>query len=318
MMIKVRDLFDLSYGVNLEYNKMEPAANGIPFIGRCSTNNGVVGYVKKVQGLKENPANTISVAASGSVLESFLQEQPYYSGRDLFYLKPKQALTKKQMLFYCMILRSNKYRYSYGRQANRTLGKVLIPRLEEIPKWVDEVDIPEQPSSKPCYSKKLSLQDRAWQYFNIGSLFDVRGTKTTLLAELKKMVGEKYPYITTQSSNNGVAGDYGHCTEKGNVITIESAVTGYATYQGKPFSASDHIEQLKIIGSQRLNRCIALFLVTLLNKNQYRYSYGRKRSQQRIKEEKIKLPITDQGQPDWHFMESYIKSLPYSSNLTKL
>ena len=29
----------------------------------------------------------------------------------------------------------------------------------------------------------------------------------------------------------------------------------------------------------------------------------------------IKLPVTEKNDPDWQFMEDYIKSLPYSSNL---
>lgn len=29
----------------------------------------------------------------------------------------------------------------------------------------------------------------------------------------------------------------------------------------------------------------------------------------------IKLPIDNNGKPEWQFMEDYIKSLPYSSNL---
>jgi hypothetical protein len=33
-----------------------------------------------------------------------------------------------------------------------------------------------------------------------------------------------------------------------------------------------------------------------------------------MKKTKIKLP-SDDGKPDWQFMEDYIKSLPYSSNL---
>jgi len=30
---------------------------------------------------------------------------------------------------------------------------------------------------------------------------------------------------------------------------------------------------------------------------------------------KIKLPVDDNGNPDWEFMEDFIKSLSYSSNL---
>ena len=54
-----------------------------------------------------------------------------------------------------------------------------------------------------------------------------------------------------------------------------------------------------------------MFLVTILNLEKYRYNYGRKASQARMKERSIKLPAKN-GQPDWQFMEKYIKSLPYS------
>ena len=30
---------------------------------------------------------------------------------------------------------------------------------------------------------------------------------------------------------------------------------------------------------------------------------------------KIKLPVTPEGNPDWQFMEDYIKSLPFSRNI---
>ena len=34
-----------------------------------------------------------------------------------------------------------------------------------------------------------------------------------------------------------------------------------------------------------------------------------------IEDTDIKLPVTPNGEPDWRFMEDYIKSLPYSKNL---
>ena len=63
-----------------------------------------------------------------------------------------------------------------------------------------------------------------------------------------------------------------------------------------------------------MNKYIALFLTTILNLEQYRYNYGRKCSQTRMKEISIKLPAKN-NQPDWQFMEDYIKSLPYSKSL---
>lgn len=147
-MIKVKDLFDVVYGVNLEYNKMIPSVSGIPFIARTSVDNGIVGYVEKMENITANPAHTISVACSGSVLESFLQEQDYYSGHHVYYLSPKKPMNKEKMLFYCMVLRANKYRYSYGRKANRTLKNILIPLLEDIPTWAKNIKLPKKPTNK--------------------------------------------------------------------------------------------------------------------------------------------------------------------------
>ncbi len=39
-----------------------------------------------------------------------------------------------------------------------------------------------------------------------------------------------------------------------------------------------------------MNKYIAMFLVTILNLEQYRYNYGRKASQTRLKEIKINYP----------------------------
>ena len=57
-----------------------------------------------------------------------------------------------------------------------------------------------------------------------------------------------------------------------------------------------------------------MFLVTILNLEQYRYNYGRKASQTRLKEIAIQLPSSD-NKPDFEFMENYIKSINYSSVL---
>lgn len=137
-MQKVSELFHVRYGVNLELNALEQVGDGINFVSRTAKNNGVSARVRPVKGIDPIPAGTISVAGGGSVMESFLQTEPYYSGRDLYYLTAKVPMTEQQKLYYCTCLRANKYRYNYGRQANRTLKDILIPSLDEIPVWVEE------------------------------------------------------------------------------------------------------------------------------------------------------------------------------------
>jgi hypothetical protein len=137
-MKKVSEIFDVKYGVNLELNALKQTPDGINFVSRTAKNNGVSARVARVRGIEPLAAGTISVAGGGSVMESFLQTDVYYSGRDLYCLNAKIPLTDAEKLYYCACLRANKYRYNYGRQANRTLRDILIPSPEEIPSWVNE------------------------------------------------------------------------------------------------------------------------------------------------------------------------------------
>lgn len=136
-LVALSTLFSVTYGVNLELNKMVLNADGIPFVGRSDRNNGVTAKVLPVLGTKPNPAGTLSVAGGGSVLATFLQIEPYYSGRDLFYLSALVPMSDSEKLYYCACIRSNRYRYSYGRQANKTLKELLIPDFNAVPNWVN-------------------------------------------------------------------------------------------------------------------------------------------------------------------------------------
>lgn len=136
-LVPLSQLFSVTYGVNLELNRMTIQAGGIPFVGRSDRNNGVTAYVAPMADLVPNPAGSLSVAGGGSVLATFLQREPYYSGRDLFYLEPHAEMTDDQKLYYCLCIRSNRYRYNYGRQANKTLKDIPLPALDDLPAWVN-------------------------------------------------------------------------------------------------------------------------------------------------------------------------------------
>lgn len=135
-LIPLSDLFDVNYGVNLDLNKLETEPSGINFVSRTSKNNGVSSRVKMIDGIEPLPAGVLTVAAGGSVLETFVQDSPFYSGRDLYWLRPKVQLTLEEKLYYCSCIRKNRHKYSYGRQANRTLKNILIPSLDSVPEWV--------------------------------------------------------------------------------------------------------------------------------------------------------------------------------------
>lgn len=221
-------------------------------------------------------------------------------------------MSKEEMIFFSLCIRANKYKYNYGRAANKTLKEILIPSEMPLDFRKITLDKISLPSSKPVIQKAFDICHENWSLFEIRDLFTITGSKTTPLIELMEYGEGKYPYVTTQATNNGVEGFYNYHTENGNVLTVDSAVLGFCSYQPLPFSASDHVE--KLIPKFELNKDIAMFLTTIINQEQYRYNYGRKCSQTRMKGRSIKLPSKNK-QPDFEYMENFIKSLPYSSSL---
>ena len=133
----------------------------------------------------------------------------------------------------------------------------------------------------------------------------------------KELKEGNYFWVTTSNKNNGVSGFHCEFSETGNAFTIDSATDGKCFYQELPFIGSDHVEILRIKEeyNQYLNIYTANYLTTILNFYLDKYAYERKRAQERIINETLYLPTTDKDKPDWDYMEKFIKSLPYSSNL---
>ena len=222
-------------------------------------------------------------------------------------------MTLQEKLFYCVCLRKNKYRFSFGRQANQTLKDLELP--SKVPRWVNEISI-DKPLLKESFSKnKIELSERKWVKFRYDNkkLFKI---KRGVGARKKDIVkGGIIPFITSIDNNNGLTGKVMiKPTHQSNVISVNrNGSVGEAFYQPKEFCST---EDVHIFNPQfELNPYRAMFLITLIKKEKYRYNFGRKWGLERMNKTIIMLPVDDNNNPDWQFMEDYIKSLPYSSNL---
>jgi len=159
-------------------------------------------------------------------------------------------------------------------------------------------------SQKINESNQIDMSN--WKEFKLNKLFSIGGTTTTPTTKIRGNFGE-FPHVTTQTTNNGIRFYSSIYTEKGNVLVVDSAVLGWMTYQEKKFSASDHVE--KLIPLFNFNKEIGLFISTVWNLIYAKkvFNYKRKASQKAIKECSIPLPKDKNNEPDWKFMEEYIK-----------
>lgn len=310
-LLKLSEVFDTEYGNSLALSEM--IEGKIPFIARGSKNNGISAYVAELsKDIKLFEGHCITVALSGSVLECFYQKNHFYTGYHIKVLKPINELSEIEMLIYCSLIRANKYRYNFGRQANRTLENIKIPHPNEVKKIASNFKSPNEPSNEPDTVLKMKLDDRDWGWFIYEDIFNIcKGKRLTKL----NMEEGATPFVGAIDSNNGVS----ECINdepifSGNTITVSyNGSVAEAFYQPSQYWASDDINILS--NDSYFNPFIGMFLITLIKQEKYRFSYGRKWHKARMEKSKIKLPVDSKGEPDWQFMEDYIRSLPYSSNL---
>ncbi len=78
--------------------------------------------------------------------------------------------------------------------------------------------------------------------------------------------------------------------------------------------ASDDVNVL-YAKNWEMNKYNAMFIITVIKANKYRFSYGRKWTLEKMKESIIKLPISQPNVPDFDYMEQYIKKLSYSDKI---
>lgn len=314
-MIKISDLFDVEYGNSFELNRLTETENGINFISRTAKNNGVSAKVERIESVCPFPAGLITVSLGGTVLEAFLQPTPFYTGYHIYILSPKIELTDTQKLFYCSCIRANKYRYNYGRQANKTLKEIHIPSLEDLPKWTEQLDLNLDCVKLSAKTGQLApLNQLKWKLFPLSELFTISKGKRLTKADMNTGLT---PFIGATEFNNGITNYIDQQPiHLGNTITIpyNGNSVAEAFYQPEPFWATDDVNVL--YPKFELNVYIAMFLITLFRQEKYRFNYGRKWNLIRMNKSLINLPVNENGQPDFKFMEDYIKSLPYSSHLT--
>lgn len=97
-------------------------------------------------------------------------------------------------------------------------------------------------------------------------------------------------------------------SHQGNLITVAydgAVATGKAFYQPDAFWASDSVAVL--YPRFALNEKIALFLIPLIEKAGEKFHYDEKWTKPEMEQSIIYVPVTQNGSPDWNYMEEFMR-----------
>ena len=334
---KLGDLFTEMYKaeahIKAEYDFHDtPGDNTIKFISRTENNNGCDCYIVNdgLSGIEKGEA--IVIGDTTATLS--YQADPFVCG-DHIVICRADWINLYSALFLISILKREKYKYSYGRAfkmqlISETHVKLPVaadgqPGWDFMEKYIKSLRCkPVTTSNKNCFSQRLDVD--TWKEFAISDIFEMLNGKCITKEEIDENPGT---FIAVQSGeeNNGILGkiDKDYCREMNYTLTERPCLTvartgsaGYVSYQQYGCVVGDSAKILLIKNNENPNSYVYLFLKTILISNKYKYTYGRKVTEDKYLKERIVLPakiVDGEHEPDWEFMEQYIKSLPYGDRI---
>lgn len=324
-MPKVSDLFEI-YDGSLNLIDLDEDSNGINFVGASRFNNNITGKVKLCPRMQVFEAGCITVPADGnSQLYACVQSEPFVANVAVKVLVSKVNMLDLEKWFYCYCLRENKELYSYGRKVRSRLAAIELP--DNIPDWVYDckLDLPKTEVG----SEIPELITANWKNFKLGDLFSItRGSFNTMPEECTD-AEVQLRLVGRSISDNGIWPTTFGCTRQyfdlmhsgmsgfhkyfrqNSLAVLTDGDAGFTTFQYGGFVASSKAAILTP-KSFRLSPHIGLFIATFIRVQRGLWGNNRIYTPEMIANTKIKLPATSTGEPDWNFMELYMRSLPYS------
>ena len=321
----IDEIFSVGSGKRLETRNKVPGTTA--FIGATDNTNGITGFIGNTNNSKDK--NVLGVNYNGAPCIAFYHPYECIFSDDVKRLHLKEFEDNKYIFeFFATIIRKQKQKYNYGYKCNEkrmVRQKIIVPVTDEGNPDVDfmEAYIKQQEQDKVnayiqyCKERLAELgteveietaSDKHWESFFIKDIFD----KVERGKRLKKddhIKGDK-PYVSSTALNNGVDQFIGN--EKGTRVfedclsLANSGSVGSCFYEPFPFVASDHVTHLK---KDDASKFIYLFMATMLNRLSEKYNFNREINDFRINREKIILPVTEDGKPDYDYMEQYAKNM---------
>lgn len=163
----------------------------------------------------------------------------------------------------------------------------------------------------------MTLDISHWKEFFVKDLFDIINGKGITQDEIDENPGS-FPAVQSGEDSLGVMGyiDYDYCiSKKYSLVTkpcltvARSGTAGFVSFHPRGCVVGDSAKILLLKETVDRPEQVYLFLDVLLNKNRYKYSYGRKVTVEGYRKTSLLLPTNDRGYPDWAFMADYIDDI---------
>lgn len=300
-----------------------------PYVTAGTANNGIGYFVGNDNNSVDS--HVISVNRNGAVGEAFFHPYNALFGNDCRRLKVRESVADDTQQFIAVAIKEQKDAFSYSRK----LGTGRLQRLC--------VMLPVTDSDEPDYSYMAeyiqqkrdtmlakyrayveeriaelgevaeipALDEKEWKPIAIGLQFNLcrgRESKSTIVE------GGKLPFVSAKKTDNGYRMFVEPTKTKidGNTISLNNngdGGAGFGYYQPYQYTVDVNTTALIPLPHVPMNPLIGLFWVSCFSWMHAYFGNARTLSNKRAEVTKIMLPVTDSGEPDYEYMEQYVKNM---------
>lgn len=317
----VANLFHIERGTRL--TKSNRIKGNIPLITAGFINIGVAELISNIE--QKSFSNAITIDMFGNV---FYREYDFKCDDNIHVLTNK-LLNAQNGNFICSCLKKSTGEiYNYGKQFRlKTLEKLKIqlpinsqgyPNYAFMEQYMHQKEqeklekfknfISTRIEEVKDYNEILPLNQKEWGEFFIEDVAQIISGRDIYETERRK---GNTPYVSATANNNGVGYFVGNTNEtlEENCLSVNrNGSVGYSFYHSYKALFSNDCRKLRL---KHNSVNVGRFIARTITNQKEKYGYGYKMGTGRIKRQKILLPIDTTGQPDYEYMENYIKRLEY-------
>ena len=319
----VGELFDIKIGKNIDGNKVDRVNGGTAYITHKENTNGLDGFVNYDSEFLNSIYPVITIG--NETAEPYVQDFPFFTGTKVNILLPKFKMDTSILKYIATSLRQHKGKYSYSFTINSTRLKkqnILLPAdkngnpnfqyMSDFVKKLELDKVQEVLEYIYIYIRMMTILEEkvceiSWKDFWIEDVCEIKSG--IRLTKANQEIGLR-PFVGASDSDNGVTAFVSNTNK-----SLDANVLG-VNYNGSvvenfyhPYEAifSDDVKRLKWKDELYGNKYTYLFLKQMILSQKIKYAYGYKFNGERMKRQKIMLPVAETGLQDYDYMTSYMQ-----------
>lgn len=339
-------MFEIESIKGINTNKLTKG-NNYDYVTRTSVNQGILrstGFIDKV---KMNEANTWSLELLQ--MNFFYRKRPWYAGQFIRKIIPKINIPNSCILFFTTILNKQKDNLlktlirNVNKQFNNTIIKLPIKdnkidfkfmdsfvaeleaqRVAELEAYLETTGLNDYELTDE-EKKVLSLSEKTasnevrhsadnaknetikFKPFKLGELFKSQTGDVDL--QQKDINGKGVYFVNSGNTNYGIKGK----TDRKAKIFLKNTITidffGNAYYRNYEYKLATHNHVFSLSGNVIKNHLVGQYLISTMQYLTKIYGYSLMATWTKLKENEIKLPVTENGKINFDYMEKYITAI---------